>query len=130
MLEDVVKSALTVLISQGGGWVVAVLLIVAIVFMVRKNDKLQGELQAQFDKRLEEFKLIVDALNRAADSALALKVSVDARTDAFNKLTGGFADLVRDLEHNRERWGDRGDTWSRQLEDLRSRIEDIQRRLQ
>lgn len=139
MIEGVTKAALETLLAQGTGWVIAVLFLLAIIALTKKNDKLQlvcdanrtgaeNAVREQFEKRLNEFKVIVDALNRSSEALAFMRVSVDARTEAINQLVAGFANLVRDLEANRERWADKGELWSGQLADLQRRVEDLQRR--
>lgn len=137
MLEGVTKAALETLLAQGTGWIVAVLLIVAVIFLNKKNDKMQTMLdncrsvseeaaKEQFEKRLSEFKNLLEALNRSSEALATMRSSVDARTEAINQLVAGFANLVRDLEINRDRWSEKGEAWSQQIGDIRSRAENMQ----
>jgi hypothetical protein len=137
MWDDIIKSAFTAILSWGGGWVLSVLLIIAIVFMDKRIKELHakcddqrsaGEIAVneQFEKRLDEFKTILAGLERSTSALNTMQVAVDNRTETINHLVAGFANLVRDLENNRERWRERGEAWSIQLADLKSRVEKLQ----
>jgi predicted nucleic acid-binding Zn-ribbon protein len=137
MWDDIIKSAFTAILSWGGGWVLSVLLIIAIVFMDKRIKELHtkcddqrsaGEIAVneQFEKRLDEFKTILAGLERSTSALNTMQVAVDNRTETINQLVAGFANLVRDLENNRERWRERGEAWSIQLADLKSRVEKLQ----
>lgn len=140
MIEDITKSVLQTLISQGGGWLIAVLLICLVIYLGRKLEKAQescdaaneakeAAVRAQYDKRLEEMSKILDALNRSTATMSAMQVSIDARAEAMNNLVAGFAVLVRDLEAAQQRWKERGDAVSNRLGAIEGRIEDVQRRV-
>lgn len=133
MLDGVTEGALKALLAQGGGWVIALLLIVAVISLAKKIEKIEATgdvaLKEQFDKRIGEFRVILDALNRSSDALATMRDSVEARTDAINQLVAGFANLVRDLEHHRNRWSGKSELWGQQLNDLQRRMEDLQRRV-
>ena len=140
MLEGITKSVLETLISQGGGWLIAVLLICLVIYLGRKLEKAQAScdaaneakeeaVRAQYDKRLEEMGKILDALNRSTATMSAMQVSIDARAEAMNNLVAGFAVLVRDLEQAQQRWKERGEAVNNRLAAIEGRIEDVQRRV-
>lgn len=140
MLDGIIETALTTLLAQGAGWVIAVLLIVAIIFQSRKIDNLgkacdtqrdlaEAAVREQYEKRLTEFGIVLDVMGQSTTALNAMRDSVAARTEAVNQLVIGFANLVRDVEANSVRWQDRGNTITSQLENIRSRVEEMQRRL-
>lgn len=115
MIEALIQSGLTALLAQGTGWVIAVILGILLYLMFKRYECLN-------EKRFEELKTILDALNRSSDALGSMKTSVDARTEAINQLTGGFANLVRDMETGRPQWQEA-------IKSVSGRLEDIQRRL-
>lgn len=140
MIEGITKSVLETLISQGGGWLIAVLLICLVIYLGRKLEKAQescdaaneareAAIRAQYDKRLEEMTKLLDALNRSTAALSTMQISVEARTEAINNLVAGFAVLVRDLQAAQDRWKERGDNVSNRLGAIEGRIEDLQRRV-
>lgn len=137
MLDEIIKTALSTILSWGGGWVLSVLLIIAIIFMDKRIKELHAKcdeqrsagetaVSEQFEKRLEEFKTILGGLERSTSALNSMQIAVDNRTEIINQLVSGFANLVRDLENNRERWRERGDAWTTQLADLKARVEKLQ----
>lgn len=113
------------------------LLIIAIVFMDKRIKELhlkcddqrtagENAVKEQFEQRLDEFKSILAGLERSTSALNTMQIAVDARTETINHLVAGFANLVRDLENNRERWRERGEAWSAQLAELKSRVEKLQ----
>lgn len=141
MLEGITKGALETLLAQGTGWVVAVLCMVAVIVLTRKNDALhktcddqrdasEAAVREQYEKRLAEFGTIMTALGESSIALGAMQDGVKARTEAINHLIAGFANLVRDLENNRMKWDERGKEIIGQLTDLRNRLEELQRRPQ
>lgn len=140
MIEEAVKGVLNALISQGGAWLIVVLLIAVVMYLARKLEKAQEscddshaaseqEVRAQYDKRLEEMGKLLDALNRSTAALSAMQISVDARAEAMNNLVAGFAMLVRDLEQAQQRWKERGEAVSTRLGAIEGRLEDLQRRV-
>jgi chromosome segregation ATPase len=140
-MEEIIKGALNALISQGGGYVISALLIVVVWAMDKKHskailgcderyEKSQEAVKLQYEKRLEHVSELTNALNRSSSVLAALQVSVETRNATIQHLVSGFSDLVKDLEINRERWADRGEIWTKQLENIKERIEELQRRPQ
>lgn len=140
MLDGIIKQALEALISQGGGWLIAALLLVAVIVLSRKLEKAQNlcdtkhieaekEIRDQFEKRLKEHRELLDALNRSTGALQTMQISVDARTEAINNLVAGFAALVRDQEASRVRFMEKADGLAGALTDIRGRLEDLQRRV-
>jgi Na+-transporting methylmalonyl-CoA/oxaloacetate decarboxylase gamma subunit len=138
MWDDIIKATFTAILSWGGGWVLAVLSFLVIVYMDKRIKELHtkcdeqreaGEIavKEQYEKRLSEFKELVSVIERSTAALTTMKVSIDNRTETINQIVTGFANLVKDLEINRERWKDRGEAWSRQLDDIRTRVEALQR---
>lgn len=133
MFDDIITTALTTLLAQGAGWVVAVLLIVAVVFQSRKLEKLQGELtlavHGQYEKRLTEFGEVLNALNQSSSALRSMQDSVNSRSEVINQLVVGFAELVRDENANRSDLVKRADAIETHIIDLRKRLEVLQNAL-
>lgn len=121
MLDKVLESALNFALSQGGGWVAAVVIGIISYFVIRaliaelreqnkryldSHEDAEKENRAQFEKRLEEARETLAALNRASLAQEELKKSVEARTVALNELTVGFAKFVSDADARSDRWMD------------------------
>lgn len=131
MIEGVVKAALETLITQGSGWIVAVLLGIWVFFLDRRlttaqeqNDRL---MQEQYEKRIVEFRELLDVMTNSTNTVKAMHGGLTATSDAINQLATGFAKLLAEFQSQQTRWDDRGGTMSKQLEDIRGRIESIQR---
>lgn len=139
MIEEFVKQGLGSLLTQGTGWVLFVLALIVIYVQNKQitamykeanvvRDAAETAVKDQYDKRIAEFREIVDALGRTTTALDGMQETVEARTEAINQLVIGFSKLVRDLEVNRERWNDKGETIMRSIEDLRNHIRLIQGR--
>lgn len=131
MIEQIAGTAVTALMAQGTGWVVAVLLAVVAYFLDKRNVGVQGRaedaVKKQYEKRIEEYKEVLDVLTEHTNTMKSMHFSVSASTEAINQLAVGFAKLLKEIENDKAMWGDRGEQFTKQLEDVRSRIETLQR---
>lgn len=135
---DIVSPAVLELMKQGTGWLVAILIGVYAWILDGRlrqqqidTDK-QAELankavQDQYEKRLAEFREILDAMVNSTATVNALKGSLTPVTDAINQMVVGLAKLLNEFQSQNVRWDDRGASMLKQLEDLRVRLENIQR---
>lgn len=131
MIEQLTGTALTTLLAQGTGWVVAVLLAVVAYILDKRNvgvqDRAEQAIKHQYEKRIEEYREILDVLTEHTNTMKSMHTSVSATTEAINQLAVGFAKLLKEIENDKVMWGDRGAQFAKQLEDVRSRLEELQR---
>lgn len=138
MIEEFIRTGVTVLITQGSGWVVAVLLGVwAYVLDTRvnklslDNDKSVREMnravQEQYEKRLVEFKELLDVMTSSTNTVTAMHGSLNATTAATTQLSQAFSKLLTEFNSYQGRWDDRGGIMARQIEDIRQKLETLHR---
>lgn len=138
-MEQAIAAGVQKLIEYGGGYILAALLIAALWFLDRRyssnqkacDDRYEAarkEIIEQYEKRLLVIPELKDALGRSSTVLAALQTSVEVLNGNNKQLVTGFDKLTADIENNRERWIEKGDTWTRQLEDVRKRLEDLQGR--
>lgn len=138
MFEQLATGAIGHLLTQGTGWIVAVLLGFVVflqdkrVALLNTTIKLQADaynitIQEHFEKRLKEFREIVDVMSNSTTTVGTMHTSVTATTDAINQLAAGFAKLLTEFQGQQTRWDDRGGNMLKQLDDIRDRLEDLQR---
>lgn len=131
MIEGITTTALTTLMAQGTGWVVAVLLAVVAYFLDKRSagvqERAEQAVKHQYEKRIEEYREILDVLSEHTNTMKSMHISVSAATEAINQLAVGFAKLLREIESDKVVWGDRGTQFTKSLEDIRHRIEELQR---
>lgn len=131
MIEGFVSTVVQALILQGGGWLIAVLLGVVIFIMDRRafeaKTKHEKDIQAQYDKRLGEFRELLEVVQTSTQTITTMQRSVSTSGESINQLTQAFAHLLRELDSRNTRWADKGDTFGRQLEDIQRRLESLQK---
>lgn len=139
MIEDFTRTAITTLLMQGTGWVVAVLLGIWAWIMDKRLAALhvtcdvqaraaEVAVREQYEKRLDEFKIVLDVMTTQTNTVKALHQSQLSATESINQLAAAFTTMLRETETSRSKWEDRGGNLARSLEDIRSRIEQLQRR--
>lgn len=138
MIEQFVSSGVTALLTQGTGWVVAVL-IGAYAWILDKRvvqslkageqatEKANKAVQEQYEKRLNEFREILDVMSSSTATVKAMHGSLGTTTEAINQLTQAFAKLLSEFNSYQGRWDDRGAIMQKQIEDIRDRLERLQR---
>ena len=130
--------AIEELIKQGGGYLLAFFLGVWVYLQDRRLREQQAvmdkmtkeaneEVQEQFEKRLAEFRELLDAMTNSTSSVNALKGSLAPVTEAINQMVVGLAKLLQEFQSQQVRWDESRQNMFRQLEDLRLRLEAIQR---
>jgi hypothetical protein len=72
---------------------------------------------SHYEKRIEEQRQILVALERNIVSSAALTASIESRTKAINDLVQGFAALVQTQEASRDRFRELGDRLERRQEE-------------
>lgn len=139
MIEDFIKTAVGTLLSEGGaGWAVAVIIGAWVFVLDRRLLKSQSDydaqaleankaVQDQYEKRLVEFKIIIDAMTNSTATVKAMHGSITATSEAINQLAQGFTKLLGEFQAQSNRWGDRGEGMAKTLDDIRQRIESLQR---
>jgi len=141
MIETFTETAVTTLLTQGTGWVVAVLLGIWCYVLDKRLAAAGGAcdiqvsaanqaVKDQYEKRLAEFREILDVMTNSTNTVNAMHGSVSATTEAINQLAAGFAKLLTEFQNQHTRWDDKSGTMSQQLEDLRHRLEVLQRGVQ
>ena len=130
--------AIEELIKQGVGYLLAFFLGVWVYLQDRRLREQQAvmdkmtkeaneEVQEQFEKRLAEFRELLDAMTNSTSSVNALKGSLAPVTEAINQMVVGLAKLLQEFQSQQVRWDESRQNMFRQLEDLRLRLEAIQR---
>lgn len=131
MVDGFVTEIVSGLIAQGGGWAIAVLLGIVIFILDRRSveakAKYEANIQQQYEKRLEEFREMLDVIASSTQSLQNMQSSVSASGEAIAQLTQAFAKLLREFEGQQARWGDRSDIVVKLLEDIQRRVESLQK---
>lgn len=131
MIDGFISTIVNALILQGGGWLVAVLLGIVVYIVDRRafeaKNKHETILQAQYDKRLEEFKELLEVVQTSTQTINTMQRSVATSGESIGQLTQAFAQLVRELDGRNARWVDKVETFGRQLEDIQRRLESLQK---
>jgi hypothetical protein len=87
---------------------------------------LLSQANTHYEKRIEEQKQILIALERNIVSSAALTASIESRTKAINDLVQGFAALVQTQEASRERFRELGERLERRQEEALNTLRTIQ----
>lgn len=131
MIDGFVTTVVNALISQGGGWLIAVLLGIVVYIMDRRaieaKAKHDAAIAQQYEKRLEEFRELLEVIGTSTQSIQSMQVSVGASGEAINQLTQAFAKLLREFEGQQAVWGDRSANVVKLLEDIQRRVETLQK---
>lgn len=123
------EKALEVILSQGLSGALAVLLILAVGWLVRRQnadlerylgerDEWDTARQAINEKRLDDSRALITALERNATVLAQHSSSLDARTQAQNQLVQTVAAMAQSQEASRDRFRDQADRMERRLEAL------------
>jgi len=127
MIEDIVGGALGTLLAQGTGWVIAVLLGLWVYVLDQRMAKMAAEadkaIKEQYEKRIVEFREIIEVVSNSTQSVNAMQGSVTASSEAINQLAQGFAKLLNEFQNHQFRWQDRGEHMAKQLDDLQRKLE-------
>lgn len=138
VIEDAVGKAIEWMLAQGGGWVIAFFIGTYSYFLDKRmqEERREAEEQAlaaniqireQYEKRLEEFREILDVMTNSTTTVTSMHTSLTASSDAINQLALGFTKLLAEFQAQQARWEDRKGTMAKQLDDIQSRIEHLQR---
>lgn len=138
MVDSVVQQALEWMIAQGGGYVIA-LLVGFYAWILDKRvqqrdvaadvaaNKADIEIRDMYEKRLNEFREILDVMTNSTTTVTSMHNSLTASTEAINQLAVGFATLLHEFHSQQARWDDRRGAMAKQLDDIQQRIESLQR---
>lgn len=135
---DMLSPAIAEFMKQGAGYALAVIIGFYCWVLDNRLAKSRTEcnsqaeaankaVQDQYEKRLAEFREILDVMTNSTQTVNATNTSIAITTDAINQLAAGFAKLLHEFQSLATRWDDRGGTMQKQLEDLRLRLEVLQR---
>lgn len=138
MIEGVITSALETLITQGSGWIVSVILGAWAYILDRRVQTMQSlfdaqtlaanrAVQEQYEKRLDEFRELLEVMGNSTSTVKAMHGSLTATSEAINQLAQGFSKLMSEFQSHQNRWDDKGGGMAKQLEDIRHRLETLQR---
>ena len=138
VIEEAIGKVIEWMLAQGGGYVLAVLAGAYIYVLDRRlvEERKENELQVtafntqireQFEKRLGEYREIMDVMTNSTVTVGAMHKSLTASSDAINQLAAGFAKLLAEFQAQQGRWDDRRGAMAKQLEDLQRGIEFLQR---
>jgi uncharacterized protein YukE len=135
---DFLTPAIGEFMKQGLGYVISVILGLYIMVQDKRYTKLQDAcnsqadaaelaVKEQYEKRLAEFRTILDAMTSSTHTTNAMHSSLNATTEAINQLVAGFAKLLTEYQASQMRWEDKGGNMSKQLDDIRQKVEMLQR---
>ena len=138
MIENAVGKALEWMLAQGGGWVIAVVVGIYSYFLDKRMQEERREaeeqtavsnalIREQYEKRLEEFREILDVMTNSTTTVTSMHTSLTASSDAINQLAVGFTRLLAEFQAQQTRWDDRRGSMAKQLDDIQARIENLQR---
>lgn len=116
-LDDAVSQIL----SQGG--LLASLLVISLgvsAYLYREARKADARNDELFEKRLEESRTTLAALERATSSGTALAASIESRSQSINDMAKGFAALAQVIDLQMKHFKDQGDRVERRLDDALS----------
>lgn len=130
MIDGFISTIVNALISQGGGWLVAVMLGIVVYIMDKRlseaKHKTECDLRDQYEKRLAEFRELIDVTNTSTQTLNAMQASVTASTEATNQLSRAFATLLREIDGQKAR-SRNSSGLGKELDELRQSVEAIQR---
>lgn len=137
-MEGILTESVRTLVSQGTGWVVAIILGFACAYLFKRlqsaqedcllsNKSSQEQKEALQEKRIVEAKETVSVLNAGSYANLELARSIAARTEALNNLIQLVTQMERDMGSNDEHWQRRVQGLEGSLADITRRLEEIQR---
>ena len=141
MIGTLIDSGIETLITQGTGWVIAVILGAWAVTLDKRVVAMQAvfdgqfkdankAVQDQYEKRLTEFRELLEVMSNSTNTIKAMHGSLTANSEAINQLAQGFSKLMEEFEGQQEYWEDRGGAMARQLDDVRIKLENLQREVQ
>lgn len=138
MIDGILAKALEWMIAQGGGYVIS-LFIGLYAWTLDKRiqqrdaladaqaEKANAEIRDQYEKRLNEFRELLDVMTNSTHTVTAMHSSLSASSEAINQLAAGFATLLHEFHAQQTRWDDRRGAMAKQLDDIQQRIEQLQR---
>lgn len=138
MIDSILAKALEWMIAQGGGYVISLLIgfyAWTLDKRVQERDTLADaqaakanlEIREQYEKRLNEFRELLDVMTNSTNTVAAMHTSLSASSEAINQLAAGFATLLHEFHAQQARWDDRRGAMAKQLDDIQQRIEHLQR---
>lgn len=138
MIEEAIGKAVQWMLDQGGGWVIAFFIGTYCWFLDRRMQEerkeaeetavvYNTEIKEQYEKRLQEFRELLDVMTNSTNTVTAMHSSLTASSDAINQLAVGFTKLLAEFQAQQGRWDDRRGSMAKQLDDIQQRIENLQR---
>jgi hypothetical protein len=132
MIDEVLGKALEWMLAQGGGYVLSLFAGFFAWILYKQNNELtekaNNELREQYEKRLNEFKELLDVMNNSTNTVNAMHNSLTASSEAINQLALGFTTLLNEFHAQQGRWDDRRGAIADQLKDIQQRLEELRRR--
>lgn len=132
MLDEAIGKALEWMLAQGGGYVLSLFAGGFAWILYKRNEALveqaNTELRDQYEKRLNEFRELIDVMNNSTNTVNAMHNSLTASSEAINQLALGFTTLLNEFHSQQSRWNDRGGAIEDKLKDIQQRLEQLQRR--
>lgn len=113
--------AFTQLLSQGG--LLSALLVISFgvnAYLYREARKADTRNDELFEKRLDESRTTLAALERATSSGTALAASIESRSQSINDMAKGFAALAQVIDLQMKHYKEQGDRIERRLDDALS----------
>jgi uncharacterized protein YukE len=132
MPSDIIAKALEWMLAQGGGYALSIFAGFLSWVLYKRNEALteqaNNELRDQYEKRLNEFRELIDVMNNSTNTVNAMHNSLTASSEAINQLAIGFTTLLNEFHSQQSRWNDRGGSMEEKLKDIQQRLEQLQRR--
>src|SRR5215470_18048212 len=89
MIDEVIGKALEWMLAQGGGYILSIFAGFFAWILYKRNETLieqsNVELREQYEKRLNEFKELLDVMNNSTNTVNAMHNSLSASSEAINQ---------------------------------------------
>jgi hypothetical protein len=131
-VEGVFTEAFKSLASQGTGWLLFVLACGVIIWLTNRLLNAQQACdvirETLNEKRIAEARETISALNNSSQSNAELARNIDTRTKALETLTQVVSQMERTSQSVQTYWQGRTDEMNRKIDNVISRLEELQRR--
>jgi uncharacterized protein HemX len=130
-MGGVIDKGIETLATQGIGWLLAVLLGGAVVWLFHRLQTEQSACnearEALHEKRLTEARQTLDALHAVAKAQGDLAESITARTETLKSIADYVAKIERDMGRSYDHWQGRVAGMEKALQENRAYLEKIER---
>lgn len=131
MIDEILKTVAETLVSEGGGWMLAAVMGIIVYIMDKRvteaKAKIDDDLRDHYEKRIAEFRQVLDTLSSSTQAIGTMQTSVSASSEAINGLAQAFAKMLREFEGQQDIWENRASAITKQLDDIQRRVENLRR---